>query len=93
MNTSPVLADYPKPTVTVVDLVPVLIGVLDQLQRHAAVSEDDAEMRRLVLAGTHVAMASSLLRPGVAGAGAQVNTQAALAGLQVLVTKGGVHEH
>jgi hypothetical protein len=84
-------SEYPRPTLGVPLLRVQVVDCLDQVQRHVAHSEDDAEMRRMVMAGTHLAMASVLL-----GGDSAVSTNHALQGLQALVAqnqRGGVHEH
>lgn len=66
---------YPKPVLTLAQIEGTLHTALEEAQRHAAHEENSEQMRRLIEAGGHIAMAAVLIRTGdVKGAQEETKT-------------------
>lgn len=75
----------PKPHLTLAELEEQIQELLGQAQLHAAHALDGGALRKLVLAGTHLAYASVLVRQAAQRNGPDVSALQALHGLQALI--------
>lgn len=76
----------PFPTLGLAEIHEQLGTLLGELQLHAAHAEDTAAMRKLINAGTYLAMASSTVGQVAKAVGSDVTTLQALHGLSLLTS-------